>query len=518
MKARVGWKIPRLVPAIVLLLTAGLLARPLPAASAADDPVMANIQTLWSRTDGPEARGDRGFLWGPNPLLPLIQEPMAGVPGDQRQVLYYDKSRMEVNDPNAPQDQWYVTNGLLVSEMVTGQQQIGVNPTRFAARTPAQIPFGDLDDSTGPTFASFGAHLSDPPLAAGQPVAQQIDRAGKVSTADAGGVACATVVQTTNHCIAAPFADFLNQTGTIYVNGAVTTGPLFDPPFYATGLPISEPYWITVKAAGKPTRVLLQLFERRTLTYNPANGASAQVEMGNVGLEYYHWRYDALLPTDPPSGLDPTIRTAENTLWNASPAYHYLLTNLAGGHYQIIPQDLTSQDAFGLTISDYHVVLLDNGLLGQEIHNSARVLAHESQHAYDYTASGGPTSANECYAFEIRGFLVESSAWQLWYGPGGKPNPANAFEQNANGVLSLIRNNPSQFVQRLIMAYKSECAPLGPGSPERFLTLTNLPAGIDSQLPVQQVFDALRSTINADVSSFTIDGGMAPPAPQFWGE
>jgi len=37
--------------------------------------------------------------------------------------------------------------------------------------------------------------------------------------------------------------------------------------------------------------VLVQVFERRVLSYTPSNPASFQVEMGNVGQHYYAWRY-----------------------------------------------------------------------------------------------------------------------------------------------------------------------------------------------------------------------------------
>jgi hypothetical protein len=37
--------------------------------------------------------------------------------------------------------------------------------------------------------------------------------------------------------------------------------------------------------------VLVQLFERRVLTYTPTNPAGFKVEMGNVGQHYYRWRY-----------------------------------------------------------------------------------------------------------------------------------------------------------------------------------------------------------------------------------
>ena len=37
--------------------------------------------------------------------------------------------------------------------------------------------------------------------------------------------------------------------------------------------------------------ILFQVFERRVLTYNPANDPAFRVEMGNVGQHYQQWRY-----------------------------------------------------------------------------------------------------------------------------------------------------------------------------------------------------------------------------------
>ena len=37
--------------------------------------------------------------------------------------------------------------------------------------------------------------------------------------------------------------------------------------------------------------MLIQLFQRRALTYTPSNSAAFQVEMGNIGQHYYVWRY-----------------------------------------------------------------------------------------------------------------------------------------------------------------------------------------------------------------------------------
>lgn len=513
----------RILFVAVALLAALLTHLPAPVAAdefpplvaAAPDPVVANFGRVWSRTDSDQVRGDRTFLWGPQQLLPVIDEPLAGLPGDRRAVLYWDKSRMEVNDPAAPQDQWYVTNGLLVSEMVAGRQQIGTNPDRYAERAPANIPFGDLVDPTGPTFASFGGRLADPPLAPGQPVAQALDRAGRVGPADAGGVACETVVTETRHCIAAPFWAFLNSTGAVYEEGAVGTGALFDPTFYATGLPISEAYWITVQAGGRPTRVLIQLFERRTLTYNPANGPDTRVEMGNVGLQYYHWRYDALRPDEAPTGLDPALRAGLNQVWNGGAPYHYLIDNLAGGRFQTILQDLGAIGAYGAASQEYHVILFDDQLAGQDPKNLGAVVAHEAQHAADFTAFDGDQSEDECYALEVRGFLVGAAIWQTWYGPDGKPNPANDFERAQNGLLALARADPARFVQSIYNAYQEQCGGRGPGGPDRLLTLQGLPAGIEGQLPVGQSFDALRVTVAmADDPALTVaEFGVVWPHP-----
>src|SRR5690242_13364662 len=72
------------------------------------------FQRVWARTDLPVQRAmvDRSWVWGPRPNATLT-EPDVDSPGGMRQVQYYDKSRMEVNDPRVDANsQWYVTNGL----------------------------------------------------------------------------------------------------------------------------------------------------------------------------------------------------------------------------------------------------------------------------------------------------------------------------------------------------------------------------------------------------------------------
>ncbi|MGI8690662.1 MAG: hypothetical protein ACR2M3_18935, partial [Thermomicrobiales bacterium] len=74
-------------------------------------------------------------------------------------------------------------------------------------------------------------------------------------------------------------------------NGQTVNGPLFDPPFFVVGLPITEAYWTTAMVGGVAKTVLVQAFERRVLTYTPSNPDPFKVEMGNVGQQYVAWRY-----------------------------------------------------------------------------------------------------------------------------------------------------------------------------------------------------------------------------------
>ncbi len=60
---------------------------------------------------------------------------------------------------------------------------------------------------------------------------------------------------------------------------------------YTAGRPLTEPYWARVPVAHVMQDVLIQAFERRVLTYTPANPADWQVEWGNAGQQYMQWRY-----------------------------------------------------------------------------------------------------------------------------------------------------------------------------------------------------------------------------------
>lgn len=255
------------------------------------------IAATWSRTDLPVRDGmvNRTWIWGPQGIFCAGPEPYENAPGGVRTVQYFDKARMEVNNPDAdPGSTWYVTNGLLVTEMITGQIQLG--DTSFEPYEPSTLNVaGDLDDDSGPTYETFAGLLDADPLPVGSTIIQTVDRAGNVANEDAmaaHGVQAVEIAPDTGHVVAAPFWEFMNAEAPVWENGQLINGQLFENPYYATGLPISEAYWTTVRVAGTEQPVLVQAFERRVLTYTPSNPAGWQVELGNVGLHYYFWRYD----------------------------------------------------------------------------------------------------------------------------------------------------------------------------------------------------------------------------------
>jgi hypothetical protein len=87
---------------------------------------------------------------------------------------------------------------------------------------------------------------------------------------------------------------------------------------YVLGLPITEPFWIDSTVGGVTKRVLVQLFERRVLTYTPSNPLQYQIEFGNIGLHYYQWRYvDSVVPT--PTATSTATATPTSTPTEQSP-------------------------------------------------------------------------------------------------------------------------------------------------------------------------------------------------------
>jgi protocatechuate 3,4-dioxygenase beta subunit len=257
------------------------------------------FQNVWERTDYPVQQGEteRTWLWGPGANTPLMQEEYAEAPDGLRDVQYFDKSRMEMPwndvDPDSP---WYITQGLLARELMTGELQLGDNTFEYHA--PSQRPAaGDPDGVTAPTYATMGQFIGATPRAQGTVINQAVDNAGQVSEyAELAqyGVYDGYYVDITDQHVASVFWEFMNSSGTIFENGEFAHGDVFENPFYAIGLPLTPAFWAEVKVADVKQDVLIQCFERRCLTFTPENDPAWQVESGNIGQHYYHWRYSEI--------------------------------------------------------------------------------------------------------------------------------------------------------------------------------------------------------------------------------
>lgn len=232
-------------------------------------------------------------VWGPVAnALPGQWEPYTQAQDGSRLVQYFDKGRMELTNG-------VVTNGLLATELVTGRVQVGDNA--FENRPPPAIPVAGDPNGGGPTYATLaatGALFAD---AAENPAAASVyafDARGTLlaSAQPAGALApplaTAAFDGPTRHNVIAAFAAYRATVGIATV-----------------GYARSEPFRATVTVAGMPRLVVIQVFERRVLTYTESNPDAFKVEMGNIGQHYARWRYPAGPPpatvAAPPSPAAP---------------------------------------------------------------------------------------------------------------------------------------------------------------------------------------------------------------------
>lgn len=272
----------------------------LPTVAAAGTPNFDNclFRNQWEYSDlavNQNKAAKRGYTWG-SESYGVYDEPYYEAPGGQRLVQYFDKSRMELS-----WDGKSVTNGLLTKELVSGLMQEGENS--FRAFAAANIPVaGDLADSNlAPTYASFTKLISlssddnRQTARVGQVANQAVDRTGQVTILKQlpAQVKLQAYSAELGHNLPDVFVKFQNQEGLVWNTEKWEIGKVFtdDPTSNVFGLPISEPYWTQATVGGQTRNVLVQLFERRVLTYTPTNAPEYQVEMGNIGQHYHLWRY-----------------------------------------------------------------------------------------------------------------------------------------------------------------------------------------------------------------------------------
>ena len=279
------------------------------------------FQKLWDRTDSLVANGSiaRSWFWGPRAGNVRI-EPWLQAPGGQRLVQYFDKARMEINNSNGDRESdYFVTTGLLTIDMVRAQVQVGEH--EFAAHPDSNIVVaGDDNDPNAPTYTSFRPVMSDngsnrAPRRLGEAATTSLARNGAVGsntrhTGDANTVYVA-YNDIYGHNIPRAMWNYMNAPGEVLDNGQrVSARPLTNW-IFTIGYPVTEAFWATVRVDGRATDVLIQLYQRRALTYIPSFPAEWQVQMTNSGAHYYKWIYETpatatRVPPGPGTPLPPT--------------------------------------------------------------------------------------------------------------------------------------------------------------------------------------------------------------------
>lgn len=241
----------------------------------------------WRVPDLPVANGQaaRPYLWGPTAIFSGT-ETFAEAVGGNQSVVYFDKGRMEIKDPNPTRPTKYlVTAGSLARELVTGR--IATGNTTVETRAPAEVMVaGDDPNADAPTYATFnkmnaGLDSGKATDRTGQPIDSVLSRDGTIRPdPNLGALAkVAAFVPQTGHNIPDAFLTYFKSQSWDWI--------------YIAGYPLSEPYWTQISVAGQTRPVLVQIFERRTVTFDPAAPEGFRVQFGNVGQQYYRWRYGA---------------------------------------------------------------------------------------------------------------------------------------------------------------------------------------------------------------------------------
>jgi hypothetical protein len=343
-----------LVGLLTLQITAWNIS-PVSAAGSSDYSFASGFfRQAWEKYDLPvvSQRTSRSLVWGAQGFA-FLYEPYQESLDHARLVQYFDKGRMEITFVNADHTSpYYVTNGLLVRDMVAGIVQEGNN--QFTKLLPSTISVAGDPINTAPTYNSFRQIASlnqnnQAPKRSGAVVKETINREGRISESESlknYQVKYVAYDEELNHNIPDVFWSYMLQSGIIYQNGRFGGVNVLFERNAVFGLPLTEAYWSKVIVGGAEQDVLIQLFERRVLTYSPNNPVNFKVEMGNVGRHYYSWRYPNQAYTAPWAEVQlinksdcnsiEVALTGQDNLTIAIPAFSTVTHKFGPGNYSYV--------------------------------------------------------------------------------------------------------------------------------------------------------------------------------------
>ncbi len=274
----------------------------------------STFEATWGLTDKAILDGQQqSWLWGPQPFGgPVLEQyASAAAQANGKLVQYWDKGRLERQSDG--KGGFLFSVGKLGWELLTGKVDLGGGQTSDLG--PAQIPLVGPRSETAqqtiitragatstfklaPTYADAQIEAAQRTLDyRGAPITWKLLPGGKIEQ-----FTPPTTVRLTNydpesgHNVADVFAAWYDKTfftsadnDPLHTLNATLQGKLegLDP-----GHPLTDPFWVEVTVDGTDRLILVQVFERWTMTYAPENPVGWQIELGNVGLHYYEWRYE----------------------------------------------------------------------------------------------------------------------------------------------------------------------------------------------------------------------------------
>jgi hypothetical protein len=159
-----------------------------------------------------------------------------------------------------------------------------------------------------------------------------------------------------------------------------------------------------------------------------------------------------------PANIDPRLSVADQLV--AASQFANLLQSIVA---QQIPVGLGAlgPNTFGETRVDQNTgritITIDQSVEDGDPHDAAAVLIHELTHAYNFTHGVNVTTSQQCVDEEFLATQHDLSFWQSAFGPNGKANPNNLFEQGENAELHLAEASLRALLFQTFQTYRAEC-------------------------------------------------------------
>jgi hypothetical protein len=189
----------------------------------------------------------------------------------------------------------------------------------------------------------------------------------------------------------------------------------------------------------------------------------------------------AAAPTPGPAASPSATPRPALPTWTSGPyriqadaALHPVFGVLLARNYTWVLDRLTTQDIqvtylpsgefWGAYIPPLKVIFVNAQLRPAAPETVAALLIHEGSHVNDFVG-GRLNSFNECISSERVAAEQEGQYWRdLWGGVTGKPNPANAYEQQLNFLVRVQFQLRAEFEDFLKEIYHPQCSRF-PGAP-----------------------------------------------------